>query len=33
MSEEEKFVIKTLKDSQNAYIENTKVKKSRIKHR
>lgn len=27
MNEEEKFVIKTLKDSQNAYIENTKVKK------
>ena len=27
MSEEEKFVIKTLKDSQNAYIENTKIKK------
>lgn len=27
MNEEEKFIIKTLKDSQNAYIENTKVKK------
>jgi len=27
MNKEEKFVIKTLKDSQNTYIENTKVKK------